>query len=74
MATADSDHAGAARMIGFTDSAYATAGQVPDPDDAEELAQARTSAIAALGMEKFAGEYAAGAALDAAEALGAGGS
>ncbi|SNY26123.1 alpha/beta fold hydrolase [Paractinoplanes atraurantiacus] len=69
MATAEGDHAGAARMIGFTDGAYAAVGQVPDPDDAEELAHARTAALTALGEEKFAGEYAAGAALDAAEAL-----
>ena len=69
MAAADLDHAEAARMIGFTDRAYDAAGQVPDPDDAEELTHARTVALGALGEEKFAGEYAAGAALEAAEAL-----
>jgi hypothetical protein len=57
-------------MIGFTDRAYAAVAEVPDPDDADELALARKSAIAALGEDEFAREYAIGSALDAAVALG----
>lgn len=69
MATADGDFATAARMLGFTDRAFAAAGQVPDPDDAEELARIRTAAVDALGAEGFATAYATGAALETAEAL-----
>ncbi|MEV4348223.1 alpha/beta fold hydrolase [Actinoplanes sp. NPDC049596] len=68
MATADGDHAAAARIIGLTDSAYAAAAQIPDPDDAEELALARVLAVAALGEEKFAAEYAVGSAMRADDA------
>jgi len=70
MAAVDRDHPRAARMIGFTDRAYATIGQVPDPDDAVELSGARTAAVAALGEERFAAEYATGAALEPGEAFG----
>lgn len=70
MAAADGEPARAARMIGFTDSAYAAVEQIPDPDDAVELSRARTAAVAALGERRFASEYAAGAALDPAEAFG----
>ena len=70
MASADGDHAGAARMIGFTDRAYAAVAQVPDPDDATDLSRARESAVAALGDDDFAAAYAAGAALDPEQAFG----
>jgi proline iminopeptidase len=69
MATADGDPARAARMIGFTDRAYAEVGQVPDPDDAGELARARSAAEAALGEDGFTSAYAVGAAQTPAEAL-----
>ncbi|WP_051807193.1 tetratricopeptide repeat protein [Actinoplanes subtropicus] len=70
LATAEGDHRTAARMIGFTDRAYAAIGQVPDPDDAAELAAARTAAVAALGEADFAHAYASGAVLDETGAFG----
>ncbi|WP_233625144.1 alpha/beta fold hydrolase [Actinoplanes sp. ATCC 53533] len=69
MASADGDHASAARMIGFTDRAYAVVAQVPDPDDAQELLLARTLAVAALDEDRFAAEYATGSAMSADEAF-----
>ncbi|AGZ41256.1 tetratricopeptide repeat protein [Actinoplanes friuliensis] len=70
LASADGDQAQAARMIGFTDSAFAVLAQVPDPDDAAELARLRTTAVAVLGADGFASEYASGAILDPAGAFG----
>jgi tetratricopeptide (TPR) repeat protein len=70
LASAEGDHALAARMVGFTDSAYAALGQVPDPDDAEELSNVRAAARAALGDARFTPAYAAGAALADTEAFG----
>ncbi|MFI5844531.1 tetratricopeptide repeat protein [Catenuloplanes sp. NPDC051500] len=70
LAAAEGDHARAATMIGFTDAAFAALHQVPDPDDAEELATARTAAISALGPDTFDAAHAAGAALDATTAFG----
>ena len=70
LAVAERDHLRAARMVGFTDSAYAAIGQVPDPDDAEELANARAAAVAALGEDAFTPAYAQGAALADTEAFG----
>jgi hypothetical protein len=69
MASADGEHQRAARMIGFTDRAYAIA-QIPDPDHTVELSRARSAALAALGAERFAEEYAAGAVLGPEEAFG----
>ncbi|MFI5934045.1 alpha/beta fold hydrolase [Actinoplanes sp. NPDC051494] len=70
LASAEGDHALTARMIGLTDAAYAAIGQVPDPDDALEVAAARRSAVAALGAEGFRREYDAGAATTPAVAFG----
>lgn len=70
LASAQGDHLLAARMIGFTDSAYAAIGQVPDPDDAEELSNARAAAVTALGDAGFTSAYTAGAALEDTEAFG----
>jgi tetratricopeptide (TPR) repeat protein len=70
LASAEGDHRRAAQMIGFTDSAYAAIGQVPDPDDAEELSRARSLAVLALGEAEFNREYSSGEALEAAEAFG----
>jgi hypothetical protein len=70
LASAEGDHLRAARMIGFTDGAYAAIGQVPDPDDAKELANARAAALAALGDAGFTEAHAAGAALEDTEAFG----
>jgi tetratricopeptide (TPR) repeat protein len=70
LASAEGDHPRAARMLGFTDRAYAAVGQVADPDDALELSAVRTSAVAALGEAGYASEYAVGAAWTPAEAFG----
>ena len=56
-------------MVGFTDSAYTNLGQVPDPDDAQDLVVARSSATAALGPDLFASEYEVGASWDATAAF-----
>ncbi|BEL01946.1 hypothetical protein Q0Z83_001370 [Actinoplanes sichuanensis] len=64
LASVDGDQVRATRMIGFTDSAFAALGQVPDPDDAVELGRARTAAVSALGEERFAFAYADGAVLE----------
>lgn len=70
LASAEGDHSLATRMVGFADSAYAAIGQVPDPDDAEELSNARAAARAALGDARFTPAYAAGMALEDTEAFG----
>lgn len=72
LASATGDHARAARMVGLSDSAYAALGQVPDPDDARELAAAQTAAVEAIGASRFAREYDVGAARTPAEALATG--
>ncbi|GLY02456.1 alpha/beta fold hydrolase [Actinoplanes sp. NBRC 101535] len=69
MATADGEFERAARMVGFSDSAYAAARQLPDPDDAAELDAARAAALTAVGEAEFAHAYAMGAVLDPAEAF-----
>jgi len=70
LASVEDDHVRAARMVGFTDSAYAAIGQVPDPDDAEELSKARAAALTTLGEANFRPAYQAGAALTDTEAFG----
>jgi tetratricopeptide (TPR) repeat protein len=70
LATAEGDLVEAARMIGFTDRAYAAIGQVPDPDDAAELSDALQAVRAALGDEAFSRTYDEGAALSEADAFG----
>lgn len=69
MASADGEHQRAARMIGFTDRAYAIA-RIPDPDETVDLSRVRSAAVAALGAERFAEEYAAGEILSPEEAFG----
>ncbi|MBQ0980441.1 tetratricopeptide repeat protein [Micromonospora sp. M61] len=64
LATAEGDHARAALMIGVADAAFTALGQVPDPDDAADLATMRTAAIEALGRAAFDAEYAAGQGLE----------
>ncbi|KUL27543.1 tetratricopeptide repeat protein [Actinoplanes awajinensis] len=57
LAAAESDHARAALMAGVTDAAFAALGQVPDPDDAADLAAVRAAALQALGPDAFAQHY-----------------
>ncbi|GLZ58507.1 MULTISPECIES: tetratricopeptide repeat protein [Micromonospora] len=70
LATAEGDHLRAARMIGVADAAFAALGQVPDPDDAADLARMRAAAIGALGPAAFDKEYAEGQRLDPRTAFG----
>ncbi|MBE1490852.1 tetratricopeptide repeat protein [Plantactinospora soyae] len=64
LASAEDDYLRTARMIGVADAAFASLGQVPDPDDAADLAKARAAATEALGPAAFAEEYARGQLLD----------
>jgi tetratricopeptide (TPR) repeat protein len=64
LASAEGDHARAARMIGVTDAAFAALGQVPDPDDAADLAAVRAATLEAIGQAAFDAGYARGQALD----------
>ncbi|GAA0221369.1 tetratricopeptide repeat protein [Cryptosporangium japonicum] len=57
---AEGDHERAAFLLGSTDAAFAALGQVPDPDDAGELARVRAAAVAALGEDGFRGQHARG--------------
>ncbi|MCO8276739.1 tetratricopeptide repeat protein [Actinoplanes sp. TRM 88003] len=60
LAAAENDFARAARLAGVTYMAFAELGQVPDPDDAADLAAVRAAAAEALGPAAFAAEYARG--------------
>ncbi|MEU8181242.1 tetratricopeptide repeat protein [Micromonospora sp. NPDC049044] len=64
LASAHGDHQRAARMVAVTDAAFAALGQVPDPDDAADLAAVRAAAVEALGATGFAEEYARGQRLE----------
>jgi hypothetical protein len=64
LASAEGDHSRAARMVAVTDAAFAALGQVPDPDDAADLAAVRAAAVRALGSAAYAREYAGGQVLD----------
>ncbi|GIF62121.1 hypothetical protein Ais01nite_01560 [Asanoa ishikariensis] len=64
LASAEGDHARAALMVGVSDAAFAALGQVPDPDDAADLARVRAAAVEALGQAGFDGEYDRGKLLD----------
>jgi len=63
-AVADGDLARAARLLGLAERAFGDLGQVPDPDDAEELAAVETAVRAALGTQRAEEERRAGAALE----------
>ncbi|GAA1852566.1 tetratricopeptide repeat protein [Asanoa iriomotensis] len=69
LASAEGDHARAALLVGVTDAAFAAIGQVPDPDDAADLADIRSAAIGALGQTTFDEAYAQGRLLDPRTAL-----
>lgn len=64
LAVADKDHLLGALLIGVTDAAFAALGQIPDPDDAADLAELRDAVIAALGAGRFEERYAEGRAAD----------
>lgn len=64
LASAEGDHSRAAGMVAVADGAFAASGQVPDPDDAADLAAVRAAALEALGPAGFAEEYARGRRLD----------
>ncbi|GAA2216037.1 hypothetical protein GCM10009850_115060 [Nonomuraea monospora] len=70
LASAEGDYSQVARMVRFSDHAFAAIGQVPDPDDAGELSAARGSALAALGASAFDAQYATGAAWPPDHAFG----
>ncbi|MEU1276101.1 tetratricopeptide repeat protein [Streptomyces sp. NPDC005799] len=70
LASADGDMALAARLIGFTDRAFASLGQVPDPDDAREMDAIRARVSAVLTRDVFESECATGAAWTVMEAFG----
>ncbi|MFD7306685.1 tetratricopeptide repeat protein [Promicromonospora sp. NPDC059942] len=63
-AVADDDLVRAARLLGLARRAFDDLGQVPDPDDAEELAAVGTAVRAALGADRADAEQRAGAGLD----------
>jgi ATP/maltotriose-dependent transcriptional regulator MalT len=64
LASAEGDLRRAALMVGVTDAAFAALGQVPDPDDAADLAAVGAAAAKALGAEAFDAERARGRALE----------
>ncbi|MCP2265605.1 tetratricopeptide repeat protein [Promicromonospora thailandica] len=64
MAVADGDHPRAARLAGLARRAFADLGQVPDPDDAAELAAVDAAVLAALGAEAVDAGRRQGAGLD----------
>ena len=64
LASAEGDHRRAAVMVGVADAAFTGIGQVPDPDDAADLAAIRAAATDLLGPAAFDAQYARGQALD----------
>jgi hypothetical protein len=69
LASAVGDHARAALMVGVTESAFHAIFQVPDPDDAADLAAVRAASVEALGAPAFAREHARGLLLDPRDAF-----
>ncbi|MEW2428744.1 tetratricopeptide repeat protein [Micromonospora sp. NPDC047644] len=69
LASAEGDHERAARLSGVADTAFAALGQVPDPDDAADLAAVRTAGERAIGVNAFALARASGRHLDPRTAL-----
>ncbi|NQX37155.1 tetratricopeptide repeat protein [Herbiconiux sp. VKM Ac-2851] len=70
LALTDGDLRRTARLIGFADQAFAGIGQVPDPDDASELAALRRRVVAEIGATAVQTELATGASWSLAEAFG----
>ncbi|WP_422735392.1 tetratricopeptide repeat protein [Micromonospora sp. WMMD729] len=64
LASAEGDHPRAALMVGLADAAFAAIGQVPDPDDAADLAAVREAAIEVLGPAAHAAAQERGRHLD----------
>ncbi|MFE7506658.1 tetratricopeptide repeat protein [Promicromonospora sp. NPDC057488] len=69
LAVADGDLPRAARLLGLAERAFADLGQVPDPDDAAELAAVEAAVRAGLGDGGLADGRAAGSRLDPWETL-----
>ncbi|MGW6016298.1 tetratricopeptide repeat protein [Streptomyces sp. NPDC055210] len=70
LASREGDMPLAARLLGFTDQAFADLGQIADPDDARELDRIRNRVSAALGRGPFESEYATGATWTPMRAFG----
>lgn len=70
LALADEDPRRGARLIGFTDRAFARLNQVPDPDDASELNTMRDRVAAMLGATTVQTELETGAAWSLTDAFG----
>ena len=70
LALADEDPRRAARMIGFTERAFAGLNQVPDPDDARELAALRDRVADVLDADAVQTEFSVGAEWSATDAFG----
>ncbi|WP_433381109.1 tetratricopeptide repeat protein [Actinoplanes sp. CA-142083] len=69
LASAQGEHRRAAFMLGVADGAFAALGQIPDPDDAAELATVRAAALDALGEEAFTEQYDQGLVVPPREAF-----
>jgi len=69
LASVQGDSALAANLIGFTERAFEAVGQVPDPDDAHELAELRAVAAADLGQSWFESAIVEGSGWTPARAL-----
>jgi len=69
IAAAEGDMGRAARLIGFTEEAFAAIDQVPDPDDARELDELRRLTVRALGQDRYAADRETGARWSAEKAF-----
>jgi tetratricopeptide (TPR) repeat protein len=69
VASAEGDHRRAGFLVGVAEGAFSALGQVPDPDDAAELASIRAAAEGALGAGALAEAYAKGLVTSPREAF-----
>jgi tetratricopeptide (TPR) repeat protein len=70
IAAAEGDMGRAARLIGFTEEAFAAIDQVPDPDDARDLDELRRLTVSALGQDRYSADREAGARWSCSQAFG----
>lgn len=70
IASSRGDHVLTARLIGFTEHAFSRLEQVPDPDDAQEVAAIRDATTSFLGYRQFETEARAGSEWTPEQALG----